>query len=161
MARLVRTVRSICEARKAGESAANWLLTKAHAKKKLNPVPYALFASIVSKQVKWAAQFRDIKLDFDEVAEVVENVLRENGVSVQVSETKSRMDYTQGEDDDEEEVSESESNEAITVTADECEIFTGGAVPIECEKAAYWFANLMSLAIAGKHKKVILTARLE
>ena len=65
--------------KKAAESAAKWLADKVMGNPKLNPVPYGLFKSIVSKQVEWAAK-RGVRFDFTELSEAVRTELLKAGI---------------------------------------------------------------------------------
>ena len=65
--------------KKAAESAAKWLADKVMGNPKLNPVPYGLFRSIVSKQIEWAAK-RGVRFDFTELSEAVRTELLKAGI---------------------------------------------------------------------------------
>ena len=64
---------------KTAESAAKWLADKARSNPKLNPIPYALFKSIVNKQIEWASK-RGERLNFEELAEAVRTELLKAGI---------------------------------------------------------------------------------
>lgn len=66
----------------AVKGATKWLIEKATANKKLNPVPYALFKSILEKQIEWARQQRGRILDFEELASAAREELLKSGIYV-------------------------------------------------------------------------------
>lgn len=73
--------------KKAAESAAKWLADKVMGNPKLNPVPYALFRSIVNKQIEWAAK-RGVRFDFTELSEAVRSELLKAGIYTMSSDGK-------------------------------------------------------------------------
>ena len=64
----------------AVKGASKWLIEKATANKKLNPIPYALFKTILNKQIEWARSQRGQNLNFDELAELVKAELLKSGI---------------------------------------------------------------------------------